>query len=48
MLKVEDIEAIRRAYHVERRSIRAISREQGHHRRVVREAIAGRQPAPRH
>jgi transposase len=48
MLRVEEIEEIRRAYHVEQKSIRAISREQGHHRRVVREAIAGTNPAPRH
>jgi transposase len=47
MLKVEDIEQIRRAYYVEKKSIRAIGREQGHHRRVIREAIAGASPAPR-
>jgi transposase len=47
MLKVEDIERIRRAYYVEKKSIRAIAREQGHHRRVVREAVAGTNPPPR-
>ena len=47
MLQVEEIEQIRRAYHVEQKSIRAISREQGHHRRVIREAIRGTEPAPR-
>ncbi len=47
MLRVEEIETIRRAYHIEKRSIRAISREQGHHRRVIREAIVGTQPSPR-
>jgi transposase len=47
MLKVEDIERIRRAYYVEKKSIRAIAREQGHHRRVVREAVAGTTPPPR-
>jgi transposase len=47
MLTVEDIEEIRRAYYVERRSIRAIAREQQHHRRVIREAIAGASPPPR-
>jgi len=44
MLTVEDIEAIRRAYFVEQQSIRAIAREQKHHRRVVREAVAGASP----
>jgi len=47
MLRVEDIEQIRRAYHVEKKSIRAISREQGHHRRVIREAVLGTHPEPR-
>ena len=47
MLQVEEIETIRRAYHIEKKSIRAISREQGHHRRVIREAIVGTQPSPR-
>src|SRR5437764_12951164 len=47
MLKVEDIERIRRAYYVEQKSIRAIAREQGHHRRVVREAVAGTTAGPR-
>ena len=44
MLTVEDIEAIRRAYFVEQRSIRAIAREQKHRRRVVREAVGGASP----
>ena len=44
---MEDTERIRRAYYVEKKSIRAIAREQGHHRRVVREAIAGTTPRPR-
>jgi transposase len=47
MLTVEEMERIRRAYHIEHKSIRAIAREQGHHRRVIREAIAGTSPAPR-
>jgi transposase len=47
MLTVEDIEAIRRAYYGEHKSVRAIAREQHHHRRVVREAIAGTHPEPR-
>jgi len=47
MLTVEDIEAIRRAYYCAQKSVRAIAREQHHHRRVVREAIAGTRPEPR-
>lgn len=47
MLTVEQIEAIRRAYYHEHKSVRAIAREQQHGRRVVREAIAGERPAPR-
>jgi hypothetical protein len=41
MLTVEQIETIRRAYSHEHKSVRAIARELGHGRRVVREAIAG-------
>lgn len=47
MLTVEQIEAIRRAYYVDGKSIRAVARELGHGRRVVREAIAGTAPPPR-
>src|SRR5690242_6148032 len=47
MLTVDEIEQIRRAYYCEHQSIRAIAREQHHHRRVVREAIAGTSPGPR-
>jgi transposase len=47
MLTVEEIEAIRRAYYREHRSVRAIAREQQHGRRVIREAIAGTTPGPR-
>lgn len=47
MLTVEEIEAIRRAYYHEHKSVRAIAREQRHGRRVVREAIAGTTPHPR-
>ncbi len=47
MLTVDDIEAIRRAYYVEHKSIRTIAQEQRHHRRVVREAISGASPPPR-
>lgn len=47
MLTVEEIEAIRRAYYREQRSVRAIARELGHGRRVVREAIRGETPGRR-
>lgn len=56
MLTVDEIETIRRAYYVEQQSIRAIAKDQHHHRRVVREAVGGaspprqyrlRQPKPR-
>ena len=47
MLTVEQIETIRRAYYHEHKSVRAIARELGHGRRVVREAIAGTNPPPR-
>jgi transposase len=39
MIQVEDREAIRRAYFVEHRSIRAIARELGHGRHVIRAAL---------
>jgi transposase len=45
MIKVEEQEAIRRAYFVEGKSIRAIARELHHGRRVVRRAIASAEPA---
>ena len=48
MLTVDEIEQIRRAYYCEKQSVRAIAREQHHHRRVVREAIAGTATPPRH
>src|SRR5579871_6751106 len=47
MLTVDEIEHMRRAYYCEHKSVRAIAREQRHHRRVVREAIAGASPGPR-
>lgn len=47
MLTVEAIEAIRRAYFIEEKSVRAIARELHHGRRVIREAIAGTDPPPR-
>jgi len=39
MIKVEQIEKIRRAYFIEGKSIREISRQYGHCRRTVRKAI---------
>src|SRR5260370_15137011 len=47
MLTVEAIEAIRRAYYREQQRVRAIAREQGHGRRVVRDAIRGETPGRR-
>jgi transposase len=47
MLTVDEIEQIRRAYYCAKQSVRAIAREQQHHRRVVREAIAGTAVPPR-
>ena len=47
MLTVEQIEVIRRAYYCEHKSVRAIARELGHGRRVIREAISGTSPTPR-
>ena len=47
MLTVEQNEAIRSAYYHEHKSVRAIARDLGHGRRVVREAIAGASPQPR-
>jgi len=44
MLKVEEIEQIRQAYHREGKSIRRIARELHHTRRVVREALQSAGP----
>jgi len=44
MIKVDEKEQIRRAYHVEGQSIRQIAREQGHTRRTVRKALASAEP----
>lgn len=46
MRTVEQIEQIRRAYYQDHKSIRAIAREQGHGRDVIRAAIAGTEPGP--
>lgn len=46
MRTVEQIEAIRRAYYQDHKSIRAIAREQGHGRDVIRAALAGTEPGP--
>ena len=40
MIKVEDIEAIRRSYFIDGLSIRGISRELHHGRRLVKKGIA--------
>ncbi len=47
MLRVDDIEVIRRAYYHDHKSVRTIARELHHGRRVVREAIAGVTVHPR-
>src|SRR5438445_2679642 len=39
MIIVEDYEAIRRAYYLEKKSIRQIAREQHHSRKTIRKAI---------
>ena len=44
MIKVDEKERIRRAYHVEHKSIRQIAREMRHSRRTVRDAIASGEP----
>jgi len=46
MIKVEDYEAIRRAYFIDSWSIRKISRELHRCRRTVRKAIVDAQPSP--
>jgi transposase len=46
MKKVEDFEAIRRAYFVDKLSIREINRRFGHHRNTIRKAIANPAPQP--
>lgn len=44
MIKVDEKERIRRAYHFDGQSIRRIAREQGHTRRTVRKALASAEP----
>src|SRR5689334_13654534 len=46
MITVEDYEAIRRAYYLEKKSIRQIAKEQHHSRRTIRKAIQQVQPHP--
>ena len=46
MRTVEQVEAIRRAYYQGHKSIRAIAREQGHGRDVIRATLAGTEPGP--
>lgn len=47
MTKVELFEAIRRDKHMQGKSVRAIARERGVHRRVVRQALLDAVPRPR-
>lgn len=44
MISMADYEAIRRAYFVDKKSIRQIARERGHSRKTVRKAIANPEP----
>jgi len=44
MIKVERIEQIRRAYHIEKKSIRQIAKEMGHSRDTVSRAIDSAEP----
>jgi len=46
MIIVEDYEAIRRAYYLEKKSIWQIAREQHHSRKTIRKAIGKVQPQP--
>src|SRR2546421_7159276 len=46
MIIVEDYEAIRRAYYLEKKSIRQIAREQHHSRSTIRKAIQQVKPHP--
>jgi hypothetical protein len=46
MIIVDDYEAIRRAYYIEKKSIRLIAREQHHSRRTIRKALEKIQPQP--
>ncbi|MFH2101971.1 MAG: IS21 family transposase, partial [Chloroflexota bacterium] len=46
MKKVEDYERIRKAYHNEGLSIREISRQYGHGRRLIRKALVHAVPDP--
>jgi len=46
MITVEDYEAIRRAYYLEKKSIRQIAKEQHHSRRTIRKAIQQAYPQP--
>src|SRR6266566_3660262 len=48
MIIVEDYEAIRRAYYIEKQSIRQIAREQHHSRRTIRKALQQVHPLPYH
>ena len=46
MITVEEHEAIRRAYYLEKKSKRQIAREQGHSRKTVEKAIENRPAQP--
>jgi len=46
MITVEDREAIRRAYYLNRKSKRQIAREQGHSRKTIDKAVENLPPQP--
>ncbi len=46
-LPLEEQEQIRRAFHIEGRSIRQIARETGHSRLAVRRAVSDERPSPK-
>ncbi|GHO57716.1 hypothetical protein [Ktedonobacter robiniae] len=46
MITVQEREAIRRAYYLDRKSKRQIAREQGHSRKTIDKAVANVPPRP--
>jgi len=48
MITVQEREAIRRAYYLDRKSKRQIAREQGHSRKTIDKAVTNQPPQPYH
>ena len=46
MITVQEREAIRRAYYLDRKSKRQIAREQGHSRKTIDKAVTNKPPQP--